>query len=167
MPEHRMWPASETRTGSTGIYGRAERADGPDPATLRAAWPRYDDWHREAIATNAAMPPVGPAEPWLSDSYLVKLRRQGLLHALHALGPRDPPVALVPAPHDPEAACEQLEADGFLYYPRGDLLGTKELQMLQQHFAQQEPSSRQRWEAERAAAGAEGLGHTGDRIQVG
>lgn len=168
MPEHRMWPASETRTGSTGIYGRAERADGPDPATLRAAWPRYDDWHREAIATNAAMPPVGPAEPWLSDSYLAKLRRQGLLHALRALGPRDPPVALVPAPHDPEAACEQFEADGFLYYPRGDLLGTKELQMLQRHFAQQEPSSRQRWEAERAVAGAEGLGHTGDRmIHVG
>ena len=188
MPEHHMRRASETRrTGCTGIYGCAERADGPDPASLRDAWPRYDDWHREAIATNAAMPPVDPAEPWLSDSYLIKLRRryeahlrdaggamsdreaaQGLLHAINALGPREPPVALVPAPQDPGAACEQFNADGFLYYPYGDLLGAKELQMLQRHFAQQEPSSRQRWEADRAAAGAEGLGHTGDRmIHVG
>ena len=68
MPEHRMWPASESRTGSTGVYGNGQRADGPDPATMRRDWPRYDDWHREAIAANAAMPPLEPTDTWLPDS---------------------------------------------------------------------------------------------------
>jgi|EP01043_Picozoa_sp_COSAG02_P040788 hypothetical protein len=181
-----MWLPSESHTGGASMHGPGEGADdGPDPSALRGEWPRYDDWHREAIAINAAMPPLEPTEPWIPHSYLERLRRrymvhlhdggaadleaaQGLLHALNALGPKAQPVALTPAPHDSKAACKQFEAEGFLFYPFGDLFGPVQLEMLQRRFALEEPSSRQEWEEERATAGAQGLGHTGDRmIDVG
>lgn len=186
MPENRVRPTSEHCTGNGGKYGLGERADGPELATLRDEWPRYDDWHREAIASNATMPPLDPTEPWIPQMYLDQLRRrymvhlnnggvpadleaaQGLRHALDALGPKAKPVALSPAPRDPKAACKQFGADGFLYYPFGDLFGPAELEILQRRFALEEPLSRQRWEEECAAAGVKGLGHTGDRmIDVG
>ena len=180
-----MWPPAAQRSATTGIY-TPERSDGPDLAALRRDWPRYDDWHREGIASDATMPPLGEGEPWMPATYLERLRRQymvhlhdggapsdieaaqGLLHALRALGPKEPAVALVPAPRDPAAARAAFEAEGYLYYPPGEVLGRAELGELQRRFAQEEPLARQRWREELRAAGAEGLGHTGDRmISVG
>jgi hypothetical protein len=185
MPEHRMWPPAGQRSATTGIY-TPERSDGPELAALRRDWPRYDTWHREGIASDATMPPLGEGEPWMPATYLERLRRQymvhlhdggapsdieaaqGLLHALRALGPKEPAVALVPAPRDPVAARAAFEAEGYLYYPPGEVLGPAELRALQLRFAQEEPAARQRWREELRAAGAEGLGHTGDRmISVG
>ena len=153
---------------------------------LRRHYPRYDDWHREGMALDATMPPLPPDSEWLPREYLEKLRRRMmvLLHdggapadlveadqittALRALGPRNPPVALTAAPRDPHAACAQFEAEGYLYFPAGDLLGATQLAVLQDLFATAEPAARERWNAEAKNVGLEGLGHTGrNMIDVG
>ena len=69
-----MWPPAAQRSATTGIY-TPERSDGPDLAALRRDWPRYDDWHREGIASDATMPPLGEGEPWMPATYLERLRR--------------------------------------------------------------------------------------------